>query len=466
MKKPIQETALEIVRRLRAHGFEALFVGGCVRDRLLARRTDEYDIATSARPDDVARLFPRVVPVGKQFGVMLVVPPGQHPLHVATFRADLEYRDGRKPSGVRFASAREDVRRRDFTINGLLYDPLEDRLLDYVGGRDDIRKRVVRAIGDPSLRFAEDRLRLLRAVRFAATLGFLIEPRTLAALKEHAPEIGVVSGERVRDELVKILIGPRAGKGLELLDETGLLGPLLPEVRAMKGVLQPPRFHPEGDVFAHTVAMLDAMQGADAVLAFAVLLHDSGKPPTFSLRDRIHFDGHQTEGARIAREVCDRLRVPSRERDMIAACVENHMAFLDVRRMRESTLKRLMRRPTFSHELELHRLDCLASDRDLSAWELLTRKQKEFGEEKLSPRPLLTGRDLIGMGWPEGPEIGRILAALEEQQLENRLSTREEALAWLRDKGRLREGAVAPRPCLPAGGHPRKPARPPRGERG
>jgi poly(A) polymerase len=242
--------------------------------------------------------------------------------------------------------------------------------------------------------------------------------------------------EVVRDELVKMLIGPRAGAGIRLLDETGLLRVILPEAHAMKGVRQPAEFHPEGDVFAHTVRMLDAMERPDAVLAFAVLLHDAGKPATFSVRDRIHFDGHQTEGARIAREVCTRLRFPSREREMIVACVENHMSFLDVKRMRESTLKRLMRRPTFSHELDLHRLDCLASDGDLSAWEFLVRKRDELGEERISPAPLLTGRDLIRLGWDEGPEIGKALAAIEELQLENRIATREEALAWVREERR------------------------------
>lgn len=439
MRKSELEVARGIVSRIQRNGYEAFFVGGCVRDRLMGRACAEYDIASSAPPERIARIFPRVVPVGKRFGVMLVIEDG-HAVHVATFRADLGYRDGRKPSGVRFSSAREDVRRRDFTINALLYDPISDRLLDYVGGEADIRAGTVRAIGDPAVRFDEDRLRLLRAVRFASTLGFSIESATLAAIKGRAPGIRSVSGERVRDELVKIMIGPGAGRGLELLGGTGLLEVILPEVHAMKGVRQDERLHPEGDVFAHTVRMLDRLERPDAVLAFAVLLHDVGKPPTFSVRDRIRFDGHAAEGARIAREICGRLRFPSREREMIADCVGNHMAFLDVKRMREATLKRLMRRPTYSRELELHRLDCLASDRDLSAWEHLVRKEKEFGAERISPRPLITGRDLIRMGWREGPGIGRALAALEELQLENRISTREEALVWA---GKMRPPAGA-----------------------
>lgn len=443
------EAALDVLRRIRARGFEAYFVGGCVRDMHVPGTVCKiYDIATSARPDEVARMFSRVIPVGKQFGVVLVVLDG-HPVDVATFRTDMEYRDGRKPTGVRFSSAREDVQRRDFTVNGLLYDPFKKETIDYVGGEADIAAKLIKAIGDPAQRFAEDRLRLLRAVRFASTLGFSIEPATLAALREHAPEIRVVSKERAREELAKILLGPRAGAGLRLLDETGLLRVLLPEVHAMKGVRQPPQFHPEGDVFEHTVRMFDMKdaleaEGAleardvpgaeetwDAVAAFAVLLHDAGKPSTFSVRDRIHFDGHAAVGARIAREVCHRLRFPAREREMVAACVRNHMVFLDVHRMRESTLKRLMRRPTFSRELTLHRLDCLASDGNPEAYDTLRRKRKEFGQETISPRPLLTGHDLIRSGWSEGPAIGRALAALEEQQLGSRISTREEALDWL-----------------------------------
>jgi poly(A) polymerase len=430
MRKTEKESALSLVERLTRRGFEAYFVGGCVRDMLMGKEPLDHDIATSARPDQISGMFPHVVPVGKQFGVMLVVEEG-HAFQVATFRSDMEYHDGRKPSGVRFSSAREDVLRRDFTVNGLLYDPLEGRLWDYVDGEQDIRGKIIRTIGDPRKRFTEDKLRLLRAVRFSSTLGFEIEQSTFSALSELAHEITVVSQERVRDELVKMMIGPKAGAGLDLLDRTGLLAILLPEVYAMKGVRQPAIFHPEGDVFAHTKKMLDSMVEPSVVLAFAVLLHDVGKPPTFSVSDRIHFMRHQTVGGEIAREVCGRLRFPNHLRDDIAACVENHMAFLDVKKMKESTIRRLMRRPTFPDELELHRLDCLASDSDLSAWELLTAKVEEYGREEAKAAPLLTGHDLIELGFPEGPLIGKILREIEDLHLEGELTTREAALAWV-----------------------------------
>lgn len=431
MRKSEKEVAIELVRRLREKGFEAYFVGGCVRDMLMGVEPLDHDIATAARPEEVAELFPRVIPVGAQFGVMLVIAAG-HGFQVATFRTDMEYRDGRKPSGVRFTSAREDVLRRDFTVNGLLYDPLENRLLDFVGGERDIREKLIRAIGDPVARFTEDKLRLLRAVRFSSTLGFAVEERTLAAIGQLAAEIGVVSQERIRDELIKMMIGPRAGAGLELLYRTGLLGVILPEVRAMRGVQQSPGCHPEGDVFEHTKQMLQAMRDPSVVLAFAALLHDAGKPVTFAAGERIRFFGHHTAGASIAREVCNRLRFPTHVRDRVVACVENHMVFMDVKRMKESTLKRLVARPTFFDELELHRLDCLASDRDLSAWEFLSAKVEEYGRGDIEPPPLLTGRDLIGLGFAEGPLIGRILGEVEELQLENRLSSRDEALAWVK----------------------------------
>jgi poly(A) polymerase len=432
MRKTEKEVALALVERLKRQGFDTYFVGGCVRDMLMGKEPLDHDIATSARPAEIAGMCAHVVPVGEQFGVMLVLEEG-HGFQVATFRADLEYRDGRKPSGVRFSSAREDVLRRDFTVNGLLYDPLEERLLDYVGGEKDIREKVIRTIGDPLKRFTEDKLRLLRAIRFSSTLGFEIEEKTFAAIRELAHEITVVSQERIRDELVKMMIGPRAGEGIGLLDRAGLLQVLLPEVHAMKGVPQPEGFHPEGDVFAHTRKMLDAMAEPSVVLAFSVLLHDAGKPPTFSVSDRIHLMRHQMVGAEIAGKVCGRLRFPNHVRDRIVACVENHMVFMDIRRMRESTVRRLVSRPTFLDEIELHRLDCLASDRDLSAWELLKRKLDEYGREVREPAPLMSGRDLLTLGYAEGPVIGKILREIEELRLEGALRTRDDALNWVKE---------------------------------
>jgi poly(A) polymerase len=434
-----KDIATGIVKRLREAEFEAYFVGGCVRDMLMGRESAEHDIATSAMPEEVSAVFQRVIPVGRQFGVMLVIEQG-HSFHVATFRSDMEYQDGRKPSGVVFSSAREDVQRRDFTVNALLYDPLEGRLIDFVNGGRDIRNKIIRTIGDPRERFGEDKLRLLRAVRFSSTLGFTIEEKTLAAIKELAHEIGVVSQERIRDELVKILIRPRAGTGLELLDGSGLLKQILPEVDAMKGVSQPQGFHPEGDVFEHTKRMLNAMREPSVVLAFSVLLHDVGKPQTHVVRDRIRFPRHQKVGAEITRDICNRLRFPGHIRDAIVACVEHHMAFLDAKRMKEVTLKRLFGRPTFLDELELHRLDCLASDGDLSAWEYLTQKREEYSREEISPRPIVRGQDLLALGYPEGPLIGEILRAVREMQLENKLKNRGEALAWVNKRWKQKEG--------------------------
>lgn len=425
------QRALSIVRTLRKAGYEAYFVGGCVRDRLLGRRPQDHDIATSARPEDVARLFKRTVPVGAQFGVMLVVLEGA-PHEVATFRADLEYRDGRRPRGVRYTSAREDALRRDFTVNGLFYDPVSRRVHDWVGGRADLRRRVIRAIGRPRRRFTEDKLRMLRAIRFASKLGFRIEPDTFRAIRALAPEIGQVSHERVRDELVKIFTGPRPALGLDLLDRSGLLARVLPEVARMKGVRQPKKFHPEGDVYVHTRLLLEQLDGADPVLAFGCLLHDVGKPDTYRRSDRIRFNGHDQVGARITERVLERLRFPNQLKDRIVACVEGHMRFKDVRQMKESTLKRFLQRETFQTELEQHRIDCLASHGDLSNWRFLRRKLKALSRAEIRPEPLVNGRDVLGLGIAEGPEVGRILRAVEEEQLEGRLTTREQAVEWIR----------------------------------
>ncbi len=433
MKKSEREIAERIVRRLRDGDFEAYFVGGCVRDMLMGKEPLDYDIATSARPDEITKIFSHVVPVGKQFGVMLVIENG-HSFQVATFRSDMTYHDGRKPSGVIFSSAREDVLRRDFTVNGLLYDPLEKRLLDFVKGEADIKKGIIRTIGDPRIRFSEDKLRLLRAVRFSSTLGFRIEKGTTVAIKALAHEISVVSQERIRDELIRMMIGPHAAMGIDLLDKVGLLKEILPEIHAMKGVKQPEGCHPEGDVFEHTKRLIDAMREPSVVLAFSALLHDVGKPCTFVVRDRIRFPKHQNVGAEIARSVCNRLRFPGHIRDAIVACVENHMVFLDAMRMREGTLKRLINRPTFLDELELQRLDCLASDLDLSAWEFLKRKLEEYREEEISPPPLISGRDLLALGYPEGTVIGEILKAVKEMQLENKLKSKAETLEWVQKR--------------------------------
>jgi len=406
-------------------------VGGCVRDLLLKKNPKDFDIATDAVPKRVASLFPKTIPVGARFGVMLVVEDGES-FEVATFRADKGYRDGRHPVGVRFTDAKEDALRRDFTVNGLFFDPLTRQVMDWVEGKKDLKKKIIRAIGDPKKRFMEDKLRMLRAVRFASVLGFKIEPKTFAAVKKLAKNIRQVSQERVRDELVKMFTGPHPATALELLDKSGLLPEVLPEVEKMKGVQQPKAFHPEGDVFVHTKLLMRQLENAPPVLAFGCLLHDVGKPATFRRSDRIRFNGHDRVGAKITEKVLERLRFSNELKDQIVACVEGHMRFKDVRSMRESTLKKFMQRQTFETELEQHRIDCLASHGDLTNWRFLKKKAKQFTQEDIKPKPLINGRDLLALGFAEGPLIGKILRVAEEAQLENKLCDKEQALEFVK----------------------------------
>jgi poly(A) polymerase len=423
-----RELALSIIERLRAHGHAAYLAGGCVRDMLLHREPKDFDVATDARPPRIAELFPDALPVGAQFGVMLLHCQGLQ-VEIATFRSDHAYLDGRRPSAVTFTpSAEQDARRRDFTINGLFLDPLGGEVLDYVGGRDDLAAGIIRAIGDPAERFAEDYLRLIRAVRFAARLGFEIEPRTLAAISAQAAAIAHVAVERVREELIRILTESGARRGFELLDSTGLLVQLLPEISAMKGVAQPPEFHPEGDVWIHTLLMLEMLRDPSPTLAMGVLLHDVGKPPTFRHAERIRFDGHVEIGAKMAAAICARLRVSRRETERIVALVENHLRFKDAPRMKQSTLKRFLRLDGFEEHLELHRLDCLSSHRNLENYEFARQAWTTLPQEAIRPAPLITGHDLIAAGYTPGPVFRRILQAVEEAQLENRIKTRAEAL--------------------------------------
>ena len=427
--------ATEIVRRLSEHGHLAYFAGGCVRDMVRGVEPHDYDIATSATPEQIQRLFPKTLPVGAQFGVVLVLED-DHQFEVATFRFDVAYVDGRRPTAVRYGSPEEDARRRDFTINGLFFDPLANRIVDYVGGRDDIERKLVRTIGEPRERFTEDKLRLLRCVRFAANLGYAIEPATFAVVREMAAQIDAVSAERVREELIKIFTRPNAGRGLELLNESGLLQVILPEVAAMKNIEQPPEFHPEGDVFAHTKLMLDGLPpNPSVVLAFAVLLHDVGKPPTFERApDRIRFNEHDRVGAELTEQILRRLRFPNGQTEQIKLCVAEHMRLQHVQEMRQAKLKRILARETFADELELHRIDCLASHRNLENYEFLKAKAAELPPEVIRPTPLLTGRDLLALGLKPGPLIGQILREAEELQLEEHLKSREDALAWARQR--------------------------------
>lgn len=432
----METVARQLVSRLRQAGHEAYFAGGCVRDRLLGKEAHDIDIATSARPEDVQRLFPRTVAVGAQFGVIVVVTDGGE-FQVATFRADGDYVDGRHPTGVTFTTAEGDAQRRDFTINGLFYDPVDERVIDFVGGCRDLEARVVRAIGDPADRFAEDKLRVLRGVRFAAALDFEVEERTWEGIRAGAAAIHEVSAERIREEIVKIFSSPRRVRGFDLLDASGLMREILPEVETLKGCEQPPEFHPEGDVFVHTRLMLSLLPEQVSVpLVLAVLFHDLGKPPTMQVdpTGRIRFNGHENVSARITEDIMRRLRFSNDEIGATVEMVQNHMVFKDVKAMRVARLKRFMARPTFDEELELHRVDCLGSHGLLDNLTFLREKREEFANEPLIPEPLLSGHDLIDLGWKPGPRFKEVLDAVQTRQLEGQLVSREDALAWVKSE--------------------------------
>lgn len=420
-----------------------------MRDLLLGREPKDYDVATNATPQQVMTIFPQTYAVGAQFGVVLVPAPDTgrvsecavegsskyHCVEVATFRSDVGYSDGRHPDEVRFSNdPREDVARRDFTINGMLLDPLSGEVLDYVGGRKDLQAGIVRTIGSPEHRFAEDKLRMLRAVRFAARFHSTIEPATFAAMQKLAEQIRVVSRERVRDELTRMLTEGHARKAFLMLDQSGLLQYVLPEISQMHGVEQPPEFHPEGDVFVHTLLLLDNLpQPCPPTLGWGALLHDVGKPATFRIApDRIRFDGHVDVGVKIAEEICRRLRFSNDDTEQIVALVANHMRFADAMKMKESTLKKFMRLRNFDEHLALHRADCLASHRNLTSYEFIRQKRAEIPPEKMRPSPLVTGHDLIAEGHRPGPRFKEILGAVEDAQLEGRLASRDAALEFVR----------------------------------
>ncbi|MGA8630146.1 MAG: CCA tRNA nucleotidyltransferase [Terracidiphilus sp.] len=470
------EAALRIIETLRERGYEAYLAGGCVRDLLLGREPADYDVATNATPDVVLEMFPRTFAVGAHFGVVLVATCGgadvadadpEKPIEVATYRSDLAYSDGRHPDGVRYTkTAEEDVRRRDFTINGLLLDvsklrsenagpsarplsglaqddrseevrsELQTAVIDYVGGVADLDAGVIRAIGRPELRFEEDRLRMLRAVRFAARFEFEIEPETMRAIRSLAPRIDAVSRERVRDELTKMLTEGHARRAFELLDETGLLAEVLPEIARMKGVEQPPQYHPEGDVWTHTLMLLEQLEpGCSMTLAWGALLHDVGKPPTFKrATDRIRFDGHAEMGVAMGAEICRRFRFSNEETHQILALIENHMRFMDVQRMKESTLKRFFRLDRFEEQMALHRMDCMAGSGFLDNWNYARERLCSMTEVVVRPQPLITGQELIAAGYKPGEGFREMLRAAEDAQLEGTIATEEEALKLVRER--------------------------------
>jgi poly(A) polymerase len=427
--------ARDVVRRLQQAGFPAFWVGGCVRDFLLGREPGDYDIVTSALPEQIERIFKRTIAVGRKFGVMVVVESG-HQFQVATFRAEADYLDGRHPEQVAFGDARADACRRDFTVNGLFYDPASGELHDWVGGETDLRARIIRTIGSPAERFAEDHLRLLRAVRFAAQLDFSIEAGTFAALKANAAKLKTISAERIRDELVKLFRPPHASRGLDLLRQSGLLEQVLPEVAATIPCEQSPDYHPEGTVFNHLRLMLQHLPpDPDPSLPWAVLLHDIAKPVTASTDPKtgsMHFYGHEKSGADMAAGILGRLRFPRKQTEAIVKTVRCHMQFKDALQMRKSTLRRLLMRPTFPLELELHRLDCLGSHGGLEVYDFLAAQAGQLEQQPQIRPPLLKGDDLIALGMKPGPALGALLAEIREKQLQDELKTKAEARKWAR----------------------------------
>jgi poly(A) polymerase len=430
----MEKTAREIAQRLREHGQIAYFAGGCVRDMVRGLPAKDFDIATDATPDLVQKIFSHTYAVGAHFGVIVVVENGFN-FEVATFRSDGAYLDHRHPVEVRFSSPEEDAKRRDFTINGMFFDPEKDEVIDFVGGKDDLRGKLVRAIGDPAARFSEDRLRMLRAVRFATVLDFKIDDRTWEALVASAETINEISAERIRDELVRIFLSASRVRGWDLLDQSGLMRTILPELDAMKGCLQPEQFHPEGDVFQHTRLMLQLLpERVSLPLVLAVLFHDVAKPVTATVDEtgRIRFNEHDRIGAIMTESIMERLRFSRAEIDAVVEMVHQHMVFKDVPRMRVAKLKRFMARPTFEEELELHRVDCASSHRMMDNYEFLLHKREEFANEPIIPPPLVRGDDLIALGMKPGPKFGEILEAVETKQLEGALKDRQEALDWIK----------------------------------
>jgi poly(A) polymerase len=433
----MRAAATEIVRRLQAAGFEAFWVGGCVRDFLLGREPQDYDIATSAHPEQTGKLFPKIIPVGKQFGVLLVVEEG-HQFQIATFRAESDYKDGRRPENVHFSDAREDAIRRDFTVNGLFFDPIANQLHDWVGGEADLRSKIIRTIGSPEERFAEDHLRLLRAIRFAAQLGFEIESNTFAAVQKHAEKIRLVSAERIREELIKLFSPPHAARGLVLLNESRLMPHVLPELVPTVTCDQSPDYHPEGTVFNHIRLMLDHLPNPlpSEALPWAAILHDIAKPQTASRGEDgvIHFYGHEKIGAEVAEQILQRLKFPRKQTDDIVAAVQHHMQFKDAPKMQKATLRRMLLRDTFPLELELHRLDCLGSHRRLDIYNFLRQQREHLNDRPHLLPPLLTGDDLIALGVEPGPHMGALLHELRDKQLAEELTTAEEAQNWVKQR--------------------------------
>lgn len=428
----IKQYAVQIVQTLQKHGYKAFLAGGCVRDMIMGKESFDYDIATDAMPHDVIRIFQKTIPVGIQFGVVIVVKEG-HNFEVATFRTEDSYSDGRHPDRISFSTPENDVKRRDFTINGLLYDPVKDEILDYVGGRKDIEAGIVRTIGDPIERFTEDKLRMIRAARFACRFHFSIHKDTQQAIMQLAPQIHMVSAERIREELEKIITGPNPHIGIKLLEELHLLQEILPEVSNTRGVQQPENFHPEGDVFIHTLLALSKMENPSWTLAMGVLLHDIGKAVTFTVTDRIRFNLHEKVGADMATKICDRLKTSTDDKERIRWLVLKHLCFKDAQKMRLNKLKRLFAEEGYPELAELCRADALASSGDLSDYDYCQEMFQKLSREEVKPEPLITGHDLIAMGLQPGPLFKEILTKIEDEQLDGNLTTKEAAIERVKE---------------------------------
>ena len=433
--------AIDIIGKLQEKGHIAYLAGGCVRDMLRGETPKDYDIATSALPEEITSIFSKTREVGVHFGVVIVIVNNQA-FDVATFRNDGSYKDGRHPEEVTFSTPQDDTARRDFTVNGIFFDPISEKYIDFVGGKSDIDKKVIRAIGEPNLRFQEDHLRLLRAIRFAARFDYEIETETWNSIKSNASGISKISKERIRDELTKILLNENRVLGFDLLVESGLMEHIIPEILQLKGCEQPPQFHPEGDVFIHTRLMLSLLKNDPSIeLVLSVLLHDIGKPATYSFdeeADRIRFNGHDKLGAEMSDQILRELKFSNSIIEDVVQMVANHMTFKDVQKMRQSKLKRFMSRSTFNDEIELHRVDCLGSWGGLDNYDFLNKKKVEFANEPIIPQPLLTGKDLIELGWSPGPDLGQTLKFVQDMQLEGKLNSKDEALDWVKSN-RLRE---------------------------
>jgi poly(A) polymerase len=428
----MKQQAINIVKKLRDHGYQAVIAGGAVRDMILGIPPSDYDIATDAKPEAIEQLFDKTLSVGKAFGVIVVIMDG-YEIEVATFRKDSQESDGRRPYSVQFSSMDEDAWRRDLTINGMFYDPLSDRIIDFVGGQEDLKSHLVRFIGSPEDRIAEDKLRMLRAVRFSARFEFAVDPATFEAVKKHASEISQISAERIADELQKILRVKHPRLAFSLLFETGLIDHILPEVRAMEGCEQPVDYHPEGSVLCHTLLALDYLpENASDELRMGVLLHDVGKPVTQTFEDRIRFNGHDLTGKDVAREILKRLKFSNEFSERVLELIGNHMKFMHVDNMRTSRLKRFLALPHFEEHMALHRADCLSSHRNLENYDFVAEKLKTYEPEEIRPTRIITGKDLMDMGFKQGPVFKVILTDVEDQQLEGAIKSREEALEYVK----------------------------------